>query len=115
MRTTKETVSSPAGNPFANVFSGDNTQNKTRDVIITAVEASLRSNAGMPVDKRVPVLFFSNPGFGKTTTIYNYAKKNGYHVEVLCGAQYAQDEILGFQTNEGGKSLVIKEIFCCKR
>ena len=109
MRTTKETVSSPASNPFANVFSGDNTQNKTRDVIITAVEASLRSNAGMPVDKRVPVLFFSNPGFGKTTTIYNYAKKNGYHVEVLCGAQYAQDEILGFQTNEGGKSLVIKE------
>ena len=84
MRTTKENVSSPTNNPFgSSVFAGDNTQNKTRDVIITAVEASLRSNADMPVDKRVPVLFFSNPGFGKTTTIYNYAKKNGYHVEVL--------------------------------
>ena len=83
--------------------------NKLRDIVITAVEASLRSNASMPPDKRVPILFISNPGFGKTTTIYNYAKKNGYHTEVLCGAHYAQDEILGFQTNEGGKSLVIKE------
>lgn len=107
MRTTNEDVQTV--NPFANAFTVTESQNKDRDIVITAIEASLRSNAGIAADKRVPVLFLSNPGFGKTTDVYNYAKKNGYHVEVLCGAQYAQDEILGFQTNEGGKSLVIKE------
>lgn len=107
MRTANEEIQKP--NVFSNTFTASSSSNKTRDVIIAAIEASKRSNMNMSVDKRVPVLFFSNPGFGKTTTVYNYAKKNGYHVEVLCGAQYAQDEILGFQTNEGGKSLVIKE------
>lgn len=87
--------------PFSNVSLDEPSPNKMRDTIITAIEASKRS--------KVPILFFSNPGYGKTTTVYNYAKHNGYHVEVLCGSQYAQDEILGFQTNEGKESLVIKE------
>ena len=101
MRTHNETIET-----IESTFSGikldeESSPNKMRDVAIAAIEASKRS--------KVPVLFMSNPGYGKTTTVYNYAKKNGYHVEVLCGSQYAQDEILGFQANEGLDSLVIKE------
>ena len=93
-------------NPFKKAFNTDGVSgvnvNKNRDTIISAVAVGART--------RVPILFFSNPGYGKTTTIYNIGKKHGRHVEVLCGSQYSQDEILGFQTNEpGSKSLVIKE------
>ncbi len=90
--------------PFENVFGNNKKANKNRlrDTIISAVELSRRT--------KVPMLFFSNPGFGKTTTIYNIAQRLGMHVEVVCGSQYSQDEILGFQTNEPGQtSLVIKE------
>jgi hypothetical protein len=50
----------------------------------------------------VPVLYFSNPGYGKTTTINKWAKANNYHVESLIGSQFSQDEILGFQVNNNG-------------
>ena len=101
-RTPVDTI-----NPFKDRFKGKDTANvsnlnKTRDTIIAAVELSARS--------KVPMLFVSNPGYGKTTTIYNIAKNSNKHVEVLCGSQYSQDEILGFQTNEpGSKTLIIKE------
>jgi hypothetical protein len=61
-----------------------------RDKIITSIEVTRRS--------KVPTLFFSNPGFGKTTTICSYARMQGMHVEELIGSQYSQDEILGFQS-----------------
>ncbi|MCF0125581.1 MAG: AAA family ATPase [Clostridia bacterium] len=75
--------------------------NDFRDTIIMALEMSRRS--------KVPVLYMSNPGFGKTTTILEYALINGYHVESVIGSQYAKDEILGYQVNEGGESLTSKE------
>ena len=86
-------------NPFAKALNGSEASstlnlNKNRDTIIEAVLMSARTN--------VPVLFVSNPGGGKTTTIYNIGRKYDRHVEVLCGSQYSQDEILGFQTNEPG-------------
>ena len=37
-----------------------------RDKVVTAIEVTRRS--------QVPTLFFSNPGFGKTTTICSYAR-----------------------------------------
>lgn len=94
-------------NPFAKALNGSEASstlnlNKNRDTIIEAVLMSARTN--------VPVLFVSNPGGGKTTTIYNIGRKYDRHVEVLCGSQYSQDEILGFQTNEPGcKNLIVKE------
>lgn len=75
--------------------------NIIRDQIFTCIEISKRS--------KVPMLFISNPGYGKTTSINLYAKKNGYHVETLIGSHYSQDEILGFQANTGEKHLSILE------
>lgn len=75
-------------------------KNIFRDTIIYSLEASRRS--------KVPFMFISNPGYGKTTTINTYAKKYGYHVETVCGSQYAKDEILGYLVNEGGESLTAK-------
>jgi hypothetical protein len=75
-------------------------KNLFRDIIIFSLEMSRRSN--------VPVLFISNPGYGKTTTINTYAAKNGYHVESVIGSQYSKDEILGYLVNEGGESLTAK-------
>lgn len=71
-----------------------------RDTVIFSLEMSRRS--------KVPVIFMSNPGYGKTTTVNTYAKRNGYHVETVCGSQYAKDEILGYLVNEGGESLTAK-------
>lgn len=102
MTSTKSNVETI--NPFKDTFEVDGSvnRNRIRDTVISAVELSKRT--------KVPMLFFSNPGYGKTTTIYNIAKRENRHVEVVCGSQYSQDEILGFQTNEPGQaSLVIKE------
>lgn len=71
------------------------------DIIQTAIEVSKRSG--------VPMLFLSNPGWGKTSIINTYAKANGYHVESLILSQYSQDEILGFQANTGKNHLEILE------
>lgn len=97
MRTSQNTKINVAGN--ADV--AKNNKNQLRDTIVTAIEASRRS--------QVPVLFFSNPGYGKTTTIKNYANKIGYHVESLIGSQFSQDEILGFQANTGAGHLEVLE------
>jgi len=78
-----------------------NTKNNLRDQIFTCIEISKRS--------KVPMLFISNPGYGKTTTINLYAKTYGYHVETLIGSHYSQDEILGFQANTGSNHLSILE------
>ena len=72
-----------------------------RDKIITSIEVTRRS--------KVPTLFFSNPGFGKTTTICSYARMQGMHVEELIGSQYSQDEILGFQSRTDKPYLEVLE------
>jgi len=53
----------------------------------------------------VPVLFFSNPGYGKTTILKRYAEKNGMHLETLIGSRFNQDEISGYQVFNGGDHL----------
>lgn len=77
------------------------TKNINAEIIMTAIEASRRS--------KVPVLFFGNPGQGKTATINAWAEENGYHVETLIGSHYSQDEILGFPVNNGKDYLEILE------
>lgn len=57
---------------------------------------------------KVPVLFVSNPGEGKTTAVELWAEANGYHYEVLIGSQYSQDEILGFQANNKGRLEILE-------
>lgn len=48
---------------------------------------------------KVPFLFLSNPGVGKTTSIKEYAKSHGYKVTELRGAQSTPEDILGFYAN----------------
>ena len=74
---------------------------KLRNEVITSIEVSKRS--------KVPVLFFSNPGYGKTTSIESYARVQGMHVESLIGSQYSEDEILGFQSRTDKSYLEVLE------
>jgi hypothetical protein len=39
----------------------------------------------------------ANPGLAKSTVVYNWARRNGYHIETLIGSRFSQEEILGFQ------------------
>ena len=65
-------------------------------------------NINLSVESGDSFAFIGHNGAGKTTTINTYAKKNGYHVETVCGSQYSKDEILGYLVNEGGESLTAK-------
>lgn len=56
-------------------------------------------------DSGVPLLLVSNPGYGKTTMIQNYADVNGYHLETLIGSRFSPEEIMGYMVNDGGESL----------
>jgi hypothetical protein len=93
--TSKE-VNSENKNSEETVASG---KNKLRDLIVKSIEMSRIS--------KIPVLFISNPGYGKTSTIQQYAEVNGYHVESLIGSRFSPEEILGYQVNNGGESLEV--------
>lgn len=76
-------------------------KNKIRDLVISSIEMSKRS--------KVPILFMSNPGYGKTTSINAYAQQYGYHVETLIGSRFSPEEILGYMVNDGADSLTVKQ------
>ncbi|GHU09829.1 hypothetical protein FACS1894151_08400 [Spirochaetia bacterium] len=63
--------------------------NLIRDRIEIAIEITR--------DSKVPVLLMANPGLAKSTVVYNWAGRNGYHIETLIGSRFSQEEILGFQ------------------
>jgi hypothetical protein len=63
--------------------------NKIRDRIEIAIEITR--------DSKVPILLIANPGLAKSTVVYNWARRNGYHIETLIGSRFSQEEILGFQ------------------
>jgi MoxR-like ATPase len=63
--------------------------NKIRDRIETAIEITR--------DSKTPILLMANPGLAKSTVVYNWARRNGYHIETLIGSRFSQEEILGFQ------------------
>ncbi|MFP3041001.1 AAA family ATPase [Treponema primitia] len=63
--------------------------NKIRDRIEVAIEITR--------DSKVPILLMANPGLAKSTVVYNWARRNGYHIETLIGSRFSQEEILGFQ------------------
>ncbi|MDR2079680.1 MAG: AAA family ATPase [Treponema sp.] len=63
--------------------------NKIRDRIEIAIEIAR--------DSKVPILLMANPGLAKSTVVYNWARRNGYHIETLIGSRFSQEEILGFQ------------------
>lgn len=56
-------------------------------------------------ETKIPVLFFSNPGFGKTTILKRYANHNNLHLETLIGSRFSPEEISGYQVNNGGDHL----------
>lgn len=45
---------------------------------------------------KVPVLFISNPGVGKTTSVYYFAKVRGYEVVLLRGNSTTAEEVMGY-------------------
>lgn len=45
---------------------------------------------------RIPVLLLSNPGIGKTTTVYMFAKQRGYEVVELRGNSTTAEEVNGY-------------------
>lgn len=51
-------------------------------------------------DSKIPFLFLSNPGLGKTSIIKAYADANGYDLVELRGSQSSPEDILGFYTND---------------
>lgn len=56
-----------------------------------------------------PILLISNPGYGKTTSITNWAKEQGYHYEQLIGSRFSPDDIMGYQVNEPGAPTLIQK------
>lgn len=52
-------------------------------------------------ESKIPVLFISNPGYGKTTLVHKWAEKNNYHVETIIGSSFAKEEVQGYQVNNG--------------
>jgi len=54
---------------------------------------------------KIPVLFLSNPGLGKTTILKRYAQNKGYHLESLIGSRFSPEEISGYQVNTGADHL----------
>lgn len=64
-----------------------------RDLMIRTMIASK--------DSKVPVLYFSNPGFGKTTNVRLFCNTYGYELEELRGASSSPEEILGYKVNDG--------------
>jgi hypothetical protein len=63
--------------------------NRIRNRIEVAIEITR--------DSKVPILLMANPGLAKSTVVYNWARRNGYHIETLIGSRFSQEEILGFQ------------------
>lgn len=51
-------------------------------------------------DSKIPFLFLSNPGLGKTSIIKSYADTNGYDIVELRGSQSSPEDILGFYVND---------------
>ena len=48
---------------------------------------------------KVPVLLLSNPGIGKTTTVYMFAKQRGYEVVELRGNSTTAEEVNGYDVS----------------
>jgi hypothetical protein len=71
------------------------TSNYIRDLIFKSLVVSR--------DSKVPVLFFSNPGLGKTSNMRTFCETYGYKMEELRGASSSPEEILGYKVNESGK------------
>lgn len=74
-------------------------KNKIRDLLLSSIECSVRS--------KVPVLYISNPGLSKTTTVMRWAERAGYHVVSLIGSAYDRSELMGYMVNTGKDYLEI--------
>lgn len=48
---------------------------------------------------KIPVLLLSNPGIGKTTTVYMFAKQRGYEVVELRGNSTTAEEVNGYDVS----------------
>lgn len=53
---------------------------------------------------RIPFLFMSLPGCGKSSSVYVWAEVNGYQVEILRGNSTSETEIMGYDVYSGDKN-----------
>lgn len=57
---------------------------------------------------KIPVLLLSQPGGGKTTSVYKYAELHNFKVTELRGSTSSPEDILGYYVNEGEEYLKVK-------
>lgn len=53
-------------------------------------------------ESRVPVLFISAPGMGKSTTVEMFAEIQGYQLQMLRGNSTSPEEVMGYDTVQPG-------------
>jgi len=70
---------------------GKRTKNDVRDLIHYALQISLT--------EKLPILFLSNPGLGKTTIMEQWEKRHNRHLVTLIGTQRTREDVLGYQIN----------------
>lgn len=56
--------------------------------------------------REVPVLLMSNPGMGKSTTVAQFARHRGYHLQLLKGNSTSAEEIMGYDVVPTGDMIV---------
>lgn len=63
-------------------------------------------------DSKVPFLFMSAPGMGKSTSVSMFAKLRGYKLEILRGNSTSETEVMGYDVvdvdNPENKSTIHK-------
>lgn len=70
-----------------------------------SIEQNIVDAVSISLESKVPVLFMSNPGLGKTTIMKRFAQNHGMHLESLIGSRFTPEEISGYQVNNGGDYL----------
>lgn len=58
-------------------------------------------------ESRVPFLFISAPGMGKSTTVEMFAKLRGYKLQMLRGNSTSPEEVMGYDTVKEGHSTAV--------
>jgi len=58
-------------------------------------------------ESRVPFLFISAPGMGKSTTVEMFAKIQGYELVILRGNSTSPEEVMGYDTVQAGVATAV--------
>ena len=74
---------------------------------MSSVYSTITTAIEIAKNTKIPFLFMSSFGFGKTTIIKKWAAENDYHCEILNGARFEPEAVEGYQVNEPGKEALV--------